>query len=301
MIVLVASAILPIILNAAVGFVLATRGFLDQLFIERFSQLTFRFFIPCLLFASIYKADVTLTSLAQYWSGYFIPLLIIFSFIAWIKSSIAALATAYANTVMIGLSLILQVLGNEGLNIAIAVVSLNSLTLFFAYAVATSLSGKQSGRLFAGLLNTLRNPIILSLISGVSLNMLGVPIFESLLRSIELAGQAGLPCALLILGATLASFTANTDKENRLWVVLLCLVKLLVIPAAVLLFSRFVLNLEPIVTSVLVLLAACPCGINSLPFAQGRAADRQIVSASIFVSTIIAIFTLPMWVAITIQ
>lgn len=301
MIVLVASAILPIILNSAVGFALAHRGFLNERFLSGFFQLTFRFFIPCLLFVSIYEADVTVTSLLQYWGGYFIPSLFVFGIVAGLHSPIAGLATTYANTVMIGLPLVLQVVGAEGLNIAIAVVSLNSLTLFFTFAIAASISGAKAEQPFAKVGKTIRNPIILSLVSGVSLNLLQIPIFEPLLHSIELAGQAGLPCALLILGATLASFVTYTAPTNRLWVGGICMVKLLFIPLSVLLFSRYVLVLDPIVSNVLLLLAACPCGINSLPFAQVGAGDRQMVSAGIFISTLIAMLTLPMWVAVALH
>lgn len=298
MLTIVTVAILPIIVNVAVGFVLAKRGFLDAHFLKGFSGITFRFFIPCLLFASIYRADITLLRLAQYWSGYFIPILILFVVVAFFSTPLFALTTVYANTVMVGIPLVVQTWGEEGLNIAVAVISLNSLTLFFAYALVTALrgGGGKNSRALQNIGNTLTNPIILSLIAGATLNLLQVPIYGPLLESAALAGQAALPCSLLILGTTLAGFPLRVGGKDQIRVLLVCLCKLLLIPAAVYFFAANVLHLSHVTTGVLVLLAACPSGVNVLPFAQKSNTDRQMVSGAIFVSTVVAVVTLPVWV-----
>ena len=85
-------------------------------------------------------------------------------------------------------------------------------------------------------------------------------------------------------------------RADQLQIALICLCKLLLIPYAVYLFAANVLHLEPLTVGVLVLLAACPCGVNVLPFAQKSNADRQLVSAAIFLSTVVAVVTLPLWV-----
>ncbi len=292
----VSAAILPIILNVAVGFLLAKRGYLDQHFLTRFSGVTFRFFIPCLLFSSIYQADITLLTLAQYWIGYFIPILILFTIVALFSNPLFALTTVYANTVMVGIPLIVQTWGNDGLNIAVAVISLNSLTLFFAYALFGALRGRSGGRAVRNIGSTLTNPIILSLVAGASLNLLHVPIYGPLIESAALPGRAALPASLLILGATLAGFPLRVSGKDQARVLVVCLCKLLLIPAGVLFFAGSILHLSHVTTGVLVLLAACPSGVNVLPFAQKSNADRQMVSAAIFVSTVVAVVTLPVWV-----
>lgn len=293
----VSAAILPIILNVAVGFLLAKRHYFDQHFLTRFSGVTFRFFIPCLLFSSIYQADITLLTLAQYWSGYFIPILILFVIVALFSNPLFALTTVYANTVMVGIPLIVQTWGNEGLNIAVAVISLNSLTLFFAYALFGALRGRSGGgQALRNIGSTLTNPIILSLVAGASLNLLHVPIYGPLIESAALPGRAALPASLLILGATLAGFPLRVGGKDQLRVLVVCLCKLVLIPAGVLFFAGSVLHLSHVTTGVLVLLAACPSGVNVLPFAQKSNADRQMVSAAIFVSTVVAVVTLPVWV-----
>ena len=295
---IVSAAILPIILNVVVGFVLARRDFLDRHFLARFSGVTFRFFIPCLLFASIYQADISLARLAQYWSGYFIPILGFFVVLSLFNRPLFALATVYANTVMVGIPLVVQTWGDAGLNIAVAVISLNSLTLFLTYALLSSTLGRgdQRSRIVQEIGHTFTNPIILSLVAGATLNLLHVPIYAPLIEAVALPGRAALPSSLLILGATLAGFPLRIGGEKQLHVALVCLCKLLLIPAGVYFFAGAVLHLDAMTRGVLVLLAACPCGVNVLPFAQRSDADRQMVSGAIFVSTLAAMATLPLWV-----
>ena len=60
------------------------------------------------------------------------------------------------------------------------------------------------------ILTTLRNPIIIALLLGAMFNLLAIPIFEPLLEAIALAGRAALPCALLVLGASLADVNTGS-------------------------------------------------------------------------------------------
>ena len=298
MLTVVTTAIMPIILNVAVGFLLAKRGLLDHRFLRPFSTIVFRFFIPCLLFSSIYRAEITFLRLAQYWSGYFVPILVLFAVAAIVAKPLFALTTVYANTVMVGIPLVIQTWGSRGLDIAVAVISLNSLTLFLAYALSAAILGRDGprGRMFTEIGKTLTNPIILSLIVGATLNLLHIPIYGPLIESVALPGRAALPASLLILGANLAGFPLRISREHQGQVFVACFCKLLMVPAGVYFFAGSVLQLHPVTTGVLVLLAACPSGINSLPFAHNSNSDQQMISTAIFISTLSAVVTLPFWV-----
>lgn len=306
-------SVLPIILNAAVGFYAARRSIFEKSFLDAFSRLTFRYFIPCLLFASMVRADLGgLGQVRLFWLAYFVPAILIFLVARLFASPTVGLAVTYANTVLIGIPLVLSTFGDEGLSATLTIISVNGLTLFTMVALtgggarAGADAGEDAGgawrdtqpllrRLTAPFLATLQNPIIIALLLGAAVNFLGIPIFEPLLEAIALAGRAALPCALLILGASLASVNVQSLTEDRFAVILVCLTKLLIMPGLVLLAASRILQIDERTASVLVTLAACPSGINVLPFARG---ERQVrtVSAAIFVSTILSILTLPAWV-----
>lgn len=302
-------SVLPIILNAAVGFYAARRSIFEKPFLHAFSRLTFRFFIPCLLFASMVRADLGgLGQVRLFWLTYFVPAIVIFLAVRVLASPTMALTVTYSNSVLIGIPLVLRTFGDDGLSATLTIISVNGLTLFTMMALTgggandPGAVGSQARavqplptRLLTPIFATLQNPIIIALILGAAANFLHIPIFEPLLDAIALAGQAALPCALLILGASLANVNVQSLTDDRLAVTLMCLTKLLIMPGLVLLTAQYVLQIVPQTAAVLVTLAACPSGINVLPFARGER-QKRTVSAAIFVSTILSILTLPAWV-----
>ena len=299
-------AVIPILLNAAVGYVLARRSVFDQPFISAFSRLTFRYFIPLMLFASMARADLaSLGDIGNYWLAYFGPAILIFLLVRFWATSTISLGVTYANTVLIGIPLTLATFGEAGLGKTLTIISVNGLTMFTMVALtggATSAASENGSAIpnrlttfIQPLINTIKNPIIIGLLLGAAVNFLSIPIFAPLFEAISLAGKAALPCALLILGASLATVNAEAIQEARLMVTLMCVLKLLVVPGLVWIFAAWVVVLDPLTTSVLVTLAACPCGINALPFARDER-ETRVVSAAIFVSTLVSIVTLPAWV-----
>lgn len=300
-------AVIPIFLNAAVGYFLARHGaknkesVFDDTFFKTFSRLTFRFFIPLMLFASMSRADlVSLGEIRNFWLAYFGPALLIFLLVRLWKSSTISLSVTYSNTVLIGIPLILATFGEEGLGKTLTIITFNGLTLFTMVAltggaVTTTSTNSRFAALIQPLIGTIKNPIIIGLLLGAAVNFLQIPIFAPLYEAVSLVGQAGLPCALLVLGASLATVNADAIHEARAQVLIMCVVKLLIAPILVWICAQWLIGLDPLTVSVLVTLAACPCGINALPFAQNDA-EMRTVSAAIFVSTLIAIATLPAWV-----
>ena len=290
-------AVIPIILNAAIGFVAARRQIFDKTFFDAFSRLTFRYFIPCMLFASMAQADLAgLGEIRDYWLAYFVPAIIIFLLVRVWGSSTISLAVTYANTVLIGIPLVLSSFGEEGLGTTLTVISVNGLTLFTMVAITGPSSGGRSASLLKLIISTFQNPIIIGLLLGAAVNFLSIPIPQPLLESVSLAGRGALSCALFILGSSLATVNTESIARDRKAVALMCLLKLFIIPGLVFFAARQVLQLEPLAVSVLVTLAGCPSGINALPFAQHSVQETSVVSAAIFVSTVLSIVTLPAWV-----
>ena len=75
------------------------------------------------------------------------------------------------------------------------------------------------------------------------------------------------------------------------------MVKLLLMPALVLLLAHWGFGLSGAALSVVVLMAALPVGSNALIFAQRYRADEAEATAAIVVSTVAFAFTAPLWLA----
>ena len=140
------------------------------------------------------------------------------------------------------------------------------------------------------LLKNLANPMIIGLGLGALLNLSGLQVPESLWRAVTWLGQAALPCALIVLGARLSRYRLRPTGEA--WGV--AVAKLLLFPALVWWLSGLLPGLNETARSVLVLLAACPSGVNVMAFAR-TAEDSRSVSAAISLSTLLASISLPLW------
>ena len=74
----------------------------------------------------------------------------------------------------------------------------------------------------------------------------------------------------------------------------LTLSKLVLLPVLVLLGGLLIPGLDPQARTVLVIMAACPTGVNVLAFYMGPE-DNRIISSVVFLSTLLSAITLPLW------
>ena len=198
------------------------------------------------------------------------------------------LAANYSNNVLVGIPLITVMLGADSLVYLFAVLVFHSLVLFTLQSLYNAFFG--GGQLnWRSLLGSLANPLIIGLMCGAAVNLSGLMIPAPLWRLVEMLAAAALPLALLMLGMSLSGYRIHLSGS----LVLLTLSKLLLMPALVLGLG-YVIGLDPVAHTVLVLMAACPTGVNVLAFAMGQA-DTRIISSVIFLSTVLAGFTLPLW------
>ncbi|PKQ42573.1 AEC family transporter [Pseudomonas sp. YY-1] len=295
---LAAQAILPIFALIVLGYVLGWRQWLTSESATGLANITFKLFMPTLLFAGIAKASLAEGLSPMLLLAYYLPVLLVFVVVNvlahWRRGTATplGLVAAFSNNVLVGIPLIASLMGNDGLLYVFAILVFHSLTLFSLHSFYTAFGSQErvDGR---ALLKNLANPMIIGLGLGALLNVSALPVPESLWRAITWLGQAALPCALIVLGASLSRYRLRPTGEA--WGV--ALAKLVLFPALVWWLSGQLPGLNETARSVLVLLAACPSGVNVMAFARS-AEDSRSVSAAISLSTLLAAVSLPLWMLV---
>ncbi|MDG9756821.1 AEC family transporter [Pseudomonas sp. o96-267] len=295
---LAAQAILPIFALIVLGYVLGWRQWLTSESAAGLANITFKLFMPTLLFAGIAKASLAEGLSPMLLLAYYLPVLLVFVVVNvlahWRRGTATplGLVAAFSNNVLVGIPLIASLMGNNGLLYVFAILVFHSLTLFSLHSFYTAFGSQErvDGR---ALLKNLANPMIIGLGLGALLNVSALPVPESLWRAITWLGQAALPCALIVLGASLSRYRLRPTGEA--WGV--ALAKLVLFPALVWWLSGQLPGLNETARSVLVLLAACPSGVNVMAFARS-AEDSRSVSAAISLSTLLAAVSLPLWMLV---
>ena len=294
----VINALVPIFGLILLGYLLGKRRWLPSETGAALAAITFRLFMPVLLFSGLARADLSEGLSPLLLLVYFVPAIVVFSVVNWLmhrrlgQPSSMGLAASYSNNVLVGVPLISILLGADKLVYLFAILIFHSLILFTLQSFYNGLwSGEGRDRTDKrALLKSLANPLIIGLLLGAALNLSGLNVPAPLWRMVEWLAAAALPCALLVLGLSLSHYRLHMSGV----MIGLTLTKLLVFPALVLATGLLLPGLGADARTVLILMAACPTGVNVLAFAMGHE-DSRIINSVIFLSTAMAAITLPVW------
>ncbi|HNB52488.1 MAG TPA: AEC family transporter [Anaerolineales bacterium] len=303
------TVIFPVFAIALAGYLSARFKILDQRDVEGISKFVFAIAIPILLFNSL--ADVTLPEEInwQFWLSYYLISLLIYAVAVWIshrwfghtprEQAIFGLGASYSNMVLVGLPIISTGLGEDALLPIFLLISIHSATLFF---VVTLLVERGDGNgltvrqvTVLTLKNLSRNPIIIGLMSGLAFNLLKIPIPTMVDDALGTLGDAALPCAIFVLGASLNAYKlAGHFREAWAMIGL----KMVVHPLLVAVMALAVFHLDPLWAAVAVMMAGMPVGVNSFIFAQKYQAGIAVTSTAILISTLLAVVSQSLLLAI---
>ena len=277
----------------------------------------FHLFVPALLFRTTARLDLA-TMPWRTVAAYFVPavafLLAVYGWQRWravpgaspAVPAIRAVSTSFGNSVQVGIPFAAALLGEAGLAVHIALVSLHAIILLSVPTVLVELDLERA-RAAAGqgstwwpmlrqtVRNTVVHPVVLPVLAGLAWNLAGNGLHPLADEVLVTLGSAVVPVCLVLIGVTLAHYGVQGHWRGALSVTLL---KLLVLPALVLLVAHGVFGLSGLPLSVLVVMAALPVGSNPLIFAQRYAALQAETTAAIVISTVGFVASVSLWLAL---
>ena len=142
---------------------------------------------------------------------------------------------------------------------------------------------------------TVIHPVTLPVLAGLAWNLGGVALPGLVDETLLMLGQAVVPLCLVIIGISLQQYGVRGVVRGASW---LAAVKLLAVPALVLLVGRWVAGLHGVPLATIVMCAALPAGSNALLFAQRYRTLEGEASAAIVISTFGFALTAPLWLLV---
>jgi len=206
--------------------------------------------------------------------------------------SVFAVGGIFANTLLLGIPVAKVTLGDAAIPVVSLVLVFNSLVLWTLVTVSVewARTGQVSLAGFAGTaINVVTNPVVASILAGTAWGWAGIPLPGVADRTLDLVGQAAVPLSLIALGMGLAEFGVREAWRES---AAICVLKLAVQPIVVYALARL-LDLPPLETQAVVLLAAMPVGANVYLMAREFGALPGAIAASLVISTALAAFTTP--------
>ena len=201
------------------------------------------------------------------------------------------------NTSYLGFPVILFLpqLGPDYLSLAVLYDVLG--TFFGAYVLGLVLASMHSGEAPTGvpfwqqgLREVLRNPSLYAFALGLALRP--VPLPRELLTLLGGVAWLSIMLCLVVMGIRLQQLSSWDHLDIAMRPVL---IKMLIVPL-VIAAGLTAFGVDGPARLVLILQASMPCGIASVVLAERYGLDRDRVVAAIGLSTLLLVFTVPLWV-----
>lgn len=306
----VAGALLPVVLLIAAGYLAGKRGWIQPGSIKDLSNLIFLLLAPALLFRAMSTVDVSQLRFKAV-SAYFIGSGLLFALTMLLRgfnrqAAVLALSNTYSNSVMIGIPLIGLAYGEAGMVVLLTLISLHSVVLLTSATVVLELavaheqarSGTANHSMARTVMKAVRNAIIhpvpIPIIAGLLFAQTGLTMPDWIDKPLALMGQAFGPVALIMVGITLASTSIGTHWRGAL---IQSVVKNLLHPVLVAGIG-WLLGVRGLPLAVMIVAAALPMGANVFLFSQRYRTAEELVTASVAVSTALALVTVTVVMAL---
>ncbi len=296
---LIAATLLPVFALILLGALLRRAEFPAAGFWPQLEQLTYYLLFPALLVHTLATAEVDVARIGPMALTVALSLGTVSVVLLALRRSLPVDGAGFTSVFQggirfntyLGVAIAFGLFGAPGAAVAALILALKiPLINLLCVAVLAWFAGGQVSA--AGVLRSLvRNPLILSCVAGVSLNLtgLGVPLGAGPL--LDILGSAALPLGLMTVGAGLSLRTTGAQAAA---IAVSSVAKLALLPLIAWGWAVLV-GLQPLETRLLVLFAALPTAPAGYILARQMGGDHRLLATLLTAQTALAALTIPLW------
>lgn len=278
----------------AVGMYCMKVGLIDRDSKEKLVDIILRITLPCMIFNSF---NNPLTPEVMKQTALILVVAVSISILSFLlgkviynkypqkKKSILQYCTLVNNSGFLGMPMVYAVYGSEGLFAASIFIIPNRIFMWTAgLAMFTTADFRTKCK------NILLNPCIVTVFLGIARRMTGFPVPEFLDTAIANTGAVTTPLSMMVIGTMLIGVPWKKLLEPSIF--RLAFVRLIALP----LVALFILNLidaQPLLAGVSLILTGMPAGSTSALLAAKYGADEDYASRCIVTTTIMSLATIP--------
>lgn len=283
----------------AVGGVLSHLGVLDKDAQVVLAKTSFRAGLPCLLFASMYHADLArIFSINVLASALAIVLTaviyIVVSRFIWRGSPgrtiIGTFCSSYVNANNMGVPITLAVLGDSSWVAPVLLVQVLLLQPV-GLALLDAQLAKRSGEHVSALTYVslpFKNPMTIGVLAGILSNIFALDLPATLMNTVKIIGDFSVPAMLIAFGISLRlGPVPGTRDSAETWFV--ATLKTVVMPLIAAILSIFVFRLDAETALAVTVMAGLPCAQNVFVFAMRGQESVTMARDVIFITSLAAI------------
>ncbi|HCW52543.1 MAG TPA: AEC family transporter [Clostridium sp.] len=295
------NVVIPLFINIMFGYFIKKIKLIDTHTLKVMNSVTFKTFLPLLLFYNVYKTRLDEAINAKLMI--FAPVAI---FSACILATIVILiiekenkrrgvliqAIFRSNFVLFGLPVVISLFGDESAGVTSMLIAI--IVPMFNFLAVIILEIFRGGEIDVKKIvqGIITNPLILSSVLGLILLFTDVKLPYFLEKSINDISKIATPLALIILGG---SFEFDEITNNIKQIAVGVFGKLIVVP---IIFVPIAINIgfRNIELATLVIILAAPTAVSSFTMAEQMDADGELAGQLVVFTSAISVFTIFMWI-----
>ncbi|MEI3305062.1 MAG: AEC family transporter [Dysosmobacter sp.] len=276
----------------AVGWVLRRKNFLSEQGTKELGAILLRIIIPCVIVKSYivpYSRERLLElalSAGLALLGFIAAMLIAYA-VYGKRRRIENFAAAFCNAGFIGIPLAQAAIEEDGVFYVAASVALLNL---FQWTYGVYIMTDRRDAIRAKTIAT--NPVVIAIVVGVVLFVGRIPVPEILTSTLGYIAGMNTPVAMILMGTYLARVSWRELLDRRAYSCVL--LRLVVIPAVVLMLFWLLPVSNTAVVMAVFLAAATPVGANICVFAQQYNSDYPFSVVTVCLSTVLSVVTIPL-------
>lgn len=292
---------LPILL----GWGIAKIGFMKPDFESELSRLLLQVAMPCLTLSSA-LGDVELPSPGETFMLMFIAALlyavaivVAFVLVGALRAErdvrgVYRFVVIFGNAGFIGFPVIESILGKQALFYAAVGLIPANLVMFTVGVMLFAGTDGGARALKSNLLSCIESPTLIASVAVLAISLTGLNDWGVLGDSISIVGNMNTPCALLLVGSSIAKYDARQMVTNwRAYVA--CAGRLVLVPIAGLVLVRLLLpGVNPLFITTLVLEMAMPVGSLGTLYCIRYNKDALPMMQGTFLSIVFSVITIPL-------
>lgn len=289
--------VVPMALLMLVGAGVRKSGMIDRPTMRQVDKLTFKLFLPVLLFKNIYETDLSQNFDWKELIFTGVGLLAVFALALWLpprlvkdraQAASIGVAVIRSNYILFGISVAQSIYGENNIG---PVALLGAIVVPATNAMAVVLLElSRSGRAKPGAiaLSVLKNPMVIAALAAFALLAMPFRLPDLIWSVVEDIAGVATTISFISLGVSLDPGETRTNRRPLVYGILL---RMVVIPLVFLPISAALGFRGPVLCALMVLFAA-PSAVASYPMAVAMGADGQLAGQLVCMTTVLSIFTM---------
>lgn len=302
------SLVLPIFLLIGLGFAAIRTGLAPRPTIEALSGFIMNFAMPALILHALLQQDLRQTLNWNYMLAYAAGSLVAFSILIALmrvllarkpeRATMGALGGCASNSGFVGFPVASLAIGAPALTaLPLSMLVENIAVIPLALALAESTRARGAGALGAirqTAARLVRMPLMIAILLGSALSALGFRPPVALANTLEMLASAAVPCALFVVGGTLATLRPGFALVD-VWLIAAC--KLVLHPLLVFTGFQIVGGVPADLMAAGMIMASSPM-LTIYPILCARFGEGEMGATALFVTTAMSFVTLPVVLAL---